>query len=133
MLKRCSTCWTKCVRRRIRKICAALNGFTCGESATAKKFMLNEKGIDDGPAILSPDGKLLATARGAAVCLWQRGADLATWTPRQPLIGNEGAVRCLAFSPDSQSLVTGGSGANHPGAARVWNLGTGTCKAIGVI
>jgi WD40 repeat protein len=64
-------------------------------------------------AALSPDGRWLAAARGDHALLWDRHAPTAE--PRA-LRGHRGDLRSLAFSPDSQTLVT----ASSDRTARVW-------------
>lgn len=64
-------------------------------------------------AALSPDGRWLAATRGDHALLWDRNALAAA--PRE-LRGHRGDLRSLAFSADSQALVT----ASSDRTARVW-------------
>jgi len=64
-------------------------------------------------AALSPDGRWLAATRGDHALLWDRNAPAAA--PRE-LRGHRGDLRSLAFSADSQALVT----ASSDRTARVW-------------
>ena len=66
-------------------------------------------------ALPSPDGRWVAAAAGAVVELWDRQAPGAA--PRR-LARHQGDVRALAFSPDSQALVS----ASTDRSARVWHL-----------
>ncbi|RQO58456.1 hypothetical protein DBR47_12135 [Paucibacter sp. KBW04] len=64
---------------------------------------------------LSPDGRWIATAEGGVARLWDRqhgGRELAR------LDRHQGDLRDIAFSPDSQMLVT----ASADRTARVWDL-----------
>ena len=70
-------------------------------------------------ALPSPDGRWVAAAEGADVLLWDRRAAAGT-APRR-LQGHQGDVRALAFSPDSQALVS----ASTDRSARVWRLSGG--------
>lgn len=64
----------------------------------------------------SPDGRRLATAtQGGLVQLWSRDQPLG---PVRDLEGHTAAVRVLAFSPDSSSLLT----VSDDGTARIWTL-----------
>src|SRR5262249_30360558 len=72
----------------------------------------------DASLAFSPDGKALASARGAAaVHLWE----VATGKQRAVLKGHGGGVRCVAFSPDGQTLASG----NWDGTVRLWEVATG--------
>ena len=64
----------------------------------------------------SPDGRWIAVARGAQVQLFDRQA--AATLPPQLLAGHLGDVRALAFSGDSQALVS----ASADRSARVWRV-----------
>lgn len=69
-----------------------------------------------GAAELSADGRWLALQVGSRVLLWDRSQPQAA--PRE-LSGHQGDVRGLAFSADSQALVS----ASNDRTARVWPLG----------
>ena len=69
-------------------------------------------------AALSADGRWLAAVRADHVLLWDRNAPIAA--PRE-LRGHGGDLRSLAFSADSQRLVT----ASNDRTARVWPLAAG--------
>ncbi|MBX9789856.1 MAG: protein kinase [Pirellulales bacterium] len=75
----------------------------------------------------SPDGNLLAAGGGEAQTLWPgeptdlRVWDIRTKQVRHQLPGNRRLVRCLAFSPDGQTLATGGTDR----LVLVWNVVTG--------
>ena len=70
-------------------------------------------------AVLSPDGRLLATAGNGDIVLW----DTLTSAALRPIPGPGFTVDSLAFSPDGARLA--GSGA-HSTLAHVWDLKTGT-------
>ncbi len=65
---------------------------------------------------LSPDGRWVAAALGAQVQVWDRQAPAAA--PRL-LNGHQGELRSLAFSRDSQALVS----ASADRTARIWPMG----------
>jgi eukaryotic-like serine/threonine-protein kinase len=60
----------------------------------------------------SPDGKLLASATGGAVALW----DVASGRVSPP-VPWEGDARSVAFAPDGESLVVSGHAAGDPARA----------------
>jgi WD40 repeat protein len=62
----------------------------------------------------SPDGGTLAVAVDRAVQLW----DVATGRRVASLSGHEGTVLCLAYSPDSTLLASGG----HDRTVRLWDV-----------
>ena len=76
-----------------------------------------------GAASASADGRWLAASAGARVLLWNRQA--AGSAPRE-LLGHVGDVRQLAFSNDSQLLVS----ASADRTARVWPLGDAAAAPI---
>jgi uncharacterized protein (TIGR03067 family) len=65
----------------------------------------------------SPDGKLLVSAAGPKVRLW----DAATGKELRVVDGARGEVESLAFSPDGRLLLT--AGRDQP--VRVWDLASG--------
>lgn len=69
---------------------------------------------DLGPAAVSPDKRHLASGGESAAYLW----DYETGVVRQRLDGHRSRVTALAFSPDSQRLVTG----THWGVMGIWRL-----------
>jgi WD40 repeat protein len=79
---------------------------------------------------ISPDGHYMAFVYGtfgtAEITIW----DLAAQKPFRVLHGHTGPVSDVAFSPDSQRLVSGGFqqpslSEDLPGEFRVWNVSTG--------
>jgi WD40 repeat protein len=63
---------------------------------------------------LSPDGRLLAAAGEAGICLWY----LPEARPIRHLDGETGPVTSVAFSPDGYQLVAGG----RDGLVRLWDI-----------
>ncbi len=64
--------------------------------------------------VLSPDGRLRATAESGCLHVWERHTDREVLQFQS----DDFRIECLAFAPDSRTLVSGGSGA----AALVWDL-----------
>ena len=70
-------------------------------------------------AVLSPDGKLVATAGyDRSIMIWDRDTSEMV----RKLEGHNGAVFDLAFSPDSQLLAS----ASADATVKVWQVATGT-------
>jgi WD40 repeat protein len=87
----------------------------------------------DTYAVFSPDGKTLATGSHYRsdkhlVKLWEVG----TWRCRATLVGHQGRLWNLAFSPDSKTLASvGGGWANQKdGELRLWDVRQGRRKAV---
>ncbi len=79
---------------------------------------LDSKGGAFNALAFSPDGHLLAAARGdATVLIWET----ATGVVQQALHGHNGEVHHLAFAPDGRRLCTAGADMT----ARIWDVGTG--------
>lgn len=86
------------------------------------------KGDANLAVAVSPDDKLIATASGNAIRLWdaENGAEVAPLTSGpSPLVrrGEKGAARTflhVAFSPDGQLLA----GAGADGAIQIWSVAT---------
>ena len=70
-------------------------------------------------ATFSPCGKYLAIGIGNAVHLWSINDNRPVLTCQ----GHSGWVQSLAFSPDGQSLASGG----HDQSVRIWDVETGQC------
>jgi WD40 repeat protein len=71
----------------------------------------------DRALAVSPDGKLLASARNATACIWNAETGKAIRT----IDDCGGGIHSLAFSPDSKKLLTGSTYR----ALRVWDVETG--------
>ena len=79
----------------------------------------------NSPVIISPDGSKLAMLVASPVPkvrIW----DIPSGKELNPLPENNRQLRCAVFSPDSQSLLTGGGA----GEVYVWNLSTATFKKV---
>jgi len=62
----------------------------------------------------SPDGKILASASGNMIRLW----DTSTGKPVGTPLTSSTHIKALAFSPNGSTLAVGSS----DGTARLWNL-----------
>ena len=79
-----------------------------------------ESGKPFGALRISPDGKtLVASNQDGTVRLW----DLPSGKQRAQLVSVEGMPRNFAFSPDSQTLIAGGSNNGH--GLQMWDTATG--------
>ena len=67
-----------------------------------------------GSPTFSPDGEVIAVNEGAEIVLFER----ATGKELRRLKGHQDHVRCLAFSPDGRSLVSG----SYDLTALVWDV-----------
>jgi len=66
----------------------------------------------------SPDGKLLAASNSHQIELWQtQNWQQVTWSQQDFFPGNTGLVYALTFTPDSQTLISGGGV-----RINLWNL-----------
>jgi WD40 repeat protein len=73
----------------------------------------------------SPDGKILASAGGSAVQLW----NAHTGEPVRTLRPTRGGIFAVAFTTDAKSIIGGGSPGNHSaGQVTVWDVATGTIR-----
>jgi RNA polymerase sigma factor (sigma-70 family) len=74
-----------------------------------------EIGNEVAAVAFAPDGKTLAVAAGDTVQLW----DVRSGKRLANLEGQEGRVRCLAYSPSGKHLACGGSDKT----VRIWHVG----------
>jgi len=73
-------------------------------------------------AVFSADGQYLAAIAADQILLW----NLSSNTAPLRLLGQDGSVRSVVFSPDSDRIVSGGDGRT----IRVWDTASG--KTIGI-
>ncbi len=74
-------------------------------------------------AAFSPDGRLLAVAlNNGRVYWWDSDDSFSSLIERPPLEVSSAAVCALAFTPDSETLITGGD----DGIAQSWSTATGS-------
>ncbi|MEE3719593.1 NB-ARC domain-containing protein [Tumidithrix elongata RA019] len=83
------------------------------------------KAIDSGTGIVcsvcySPDGKMLASSHGSDIKLW----DTTTWECLKTLREHQDIIFDLAFSSDSQTLVS----ASFDSTIELWDVDMGICK-----
>jgi WD40 repeat protein/serine/threonine protein kinase/tetratricopeptide (TPR) repeat protein len=79
---------------------------------------INQPGAGPGTLLqFSPDSKLLATANGLNLRLW----DAATGKEARAAMVEASEINALAFSTDGKLIVTGST----EGTARIWNTATG--------
>ncbi|HMO65156.1 MAG TPA: WD40 repeat domain-containing protein, partial [Verrucomicrobiota bacterium] len=69
-----------------------------------------------GALALSPDGRLLASASGTTILLWDLAGGALAEDP--VLQGNSGAIGALAFSPDGRTLAAG----SFDGPISLWSV-----------
>lgn len=72
-------------------------------------------------AVLSPDGRTLASAADAEIRLWET----ATGKMIRRLTGQKVSIRALAFSPDGKLLASGGDNMLSISSIRLWETTTG--------
>jgi WD40 repeat protein len=70
----------------------------------------------------SPNGQWIAFAQGFTLRMW----DVVTGSQQCIMKGHSGRAMCIAFSPDSSTIVSGSE--DH--TLRVWNAGTGTERLV---
>ncbi|WP_328712239.1 TIR domain-containing protein [Nocardia salmonicida] len=84
--------------------------------------IVSMNGAEVASVAYSPDGKLIAAAKGSEIEL----LDAATWKPiGDPMSGHKSEVARIAFSPDGARLVSAG----RDRTVRLWD--TGSQKQIG--
>jgi WD40 repeat protein/serine/threonine protein kinase len=85
---------------------------------------LKLQGAKGDALAFSPDGKMIATADGSTVQVW----DVQTGRKLHTIDCSPGKIAIVAFSPDQTRLATGGS--HQP--ARLWEIATGrTLRSLG--
>ena len=92
----------------------------CWWPATDQWQTLAQVDADVNAVAFDPAGKELAVAFGHHA----RVFDLHTGLPRIDLVGHEGMVWKVAYTPDGSRLVT----ASSDGSVRFWDAGTGACR-----
>jgi WD40 repeat protein len=93
------------------------------DALTGEKSMALPRGAGDLWSVaLSQDGKVLAAAGGGRIILPRSVTDALTPFPeRGSLMGQQGAVQIVAYSPDGLWIAIAGS----DGTVRVWDRSTG--------
>ena len=72
--------------------------------------------------IFSPDGMNIATSVNQVTQVW----NLNTWKETALLLGHEGDIEQIVFSPNATKLVTGAT----DGTARIWDISNGKQLAV---
>jgi WD40 repeat protein len=85
---------------------------TTGKSL--KIFTGRSNPSDDGSAVFSPDGKILASGDDNSIKLW----DVTTGTPLQTLTGHSSVVNSVVFSPDGKILAS----SSQDKTIRLWDV-----------
>ena len=95
------------------------------------RLTINGSGLVNNIAF-SPDGRTLASGSGNTIRLWGTGGrdttirlwDADTGNLRLTITGHTGFINCVAFSPDSSTIVSG----SRDTTIRLWNADTGNLR-----
>jgi WD40 repeat protein/serine/threonine protein kinase len=89
-----------------------------GESIEAPQ----DRSLASTPAIVSADGKLIATAWGSHLRIWSM--EMKKWSEVARLPDEHDVIRCLAVAPNGQTICAAGSTVGGMGIALLWDRQT---------
>jgi WD40 repeat protein len=96
-------------------VAAAAKHIVLWNAATGETLRTIEE--SGGELAFSPDGRLLAVGRGTTITLW----DVDSASAVRTMDGHESRIYSLAFSPDGQTIASGGSDST----VMLWDVETG--------